>query len=131
MKTLTLFGLISLISSLLMAQAPYAGGEGDGYARVLVQQTPVSIQEQLPAGWTIGPNPIKAEAFLRLSWPITPNETRILIHDVKGRILLHQSISPQSTEHRLKLPSSLSGIYVLEIRRGDLFIHQKIQVHAQ
>lgn len=117
--------------SRLQAQAPFAGGEGDGYARLMLTQSPVSISQHLPPGWSIGPNPAHAGRPLTVHWPPPGNPDRIILRDLRGRTISQHVVAPQTSVAQLSIPALPPAIYILEIHQDQHWLYHKIQVYAR
>lgn len=115
----------------LQGQAPYAGSQGDGYARVLATRIPVGITEKRPVGWRIGPNPLVEGAPLALQWPAAAGSLQAVMYDLQGRPVAQGQWSATQGQIDWQLPAIPAGLYVLAIRYASYSFTHKLTLHAR
>jgi hypothetical protein len=124
MKKLVFILTFSLISLAGFAQAPYLGGDGDGYE---MQEgsigqfiSPPTIEEV-----RVFPNRILAGESIELVVENVINKLEVRIVDVLGRTLWVSKLWEIEGKQNLKVPTQglSQGKYLLDIRRdGNQFI---------
>ena len=127
-----LFLLIATISGFAFchAQAPYLGGEGDGYEMIELA-VGVTAEPPLEKGISIFPNRLFVGQYIDLSIDDLKNKLEIRIIDALGRMLLRQLYWDVQGHQDKKIPTdNLSpGKYWLDIRRdGNQFVEPFIIV---
>jgi hypothetical protein len=78
---------------------------------------------------SVYPNP--ATHIVNIEWSVInvgSNETVISIHDMQGRLVMQQTVSPIATSEILDISDLNKGIYLVEIQNGEFRTTQKLQV---
>ena len=89
----------------------YTGGD------YLVDCTTVDVAEQGDAhseGVTLFPNPL--DEHLSIRWPVDFAVEELMITDIAGRVVLHESIPPQSQSFHMNVAMLAPGTYVVHLR---------------
>lgn len=115
----------------LFAQAPYLGGEKDGYAHVeavfMLGGDPV---EQ--AGVRVFPNPQLQGLTLNVSAPDVRNKLDVLVHDTKGVLLWRNTFWDKVGDAVMYIPTQgfAAGEYLVEVRVDGRTTIRKVTITA-
>src|SRR5690606_25571287 len=92
-------------------------------------ETPLSIDENEFAGFSIFPNPNNGEFTIKLNSG-SSNDIKISVYDIRGRLILNNVYSNESTDFNktINLNNAQSGMYLVNITDGIKQITEKIIV---
>lgn len=126
LKILSMLCFFSAMAGL--AQAPYAGGVGDGYARATwqLQTSEVEASVTVP-GWAIMPQPAASGQQVRWRQP-RAEAAEVQLHDLSGAVLARWSL-PAAEEGKLRLPEVSPGLYFLRLQTPTQTFQQPILIH--
>ena len=111
--------MLLLLSLGLMAQAPYSGGAGDGFATASINEfNPAVGLEEIDSAdkvdLTLFPNPVKAGHAVFLNRTTLWQASEIELRNAKGQLLKTQWLPAGKGNHRMHLPADLpAGSYCI------------------
>ena len=114
--------MLWLLGMGLMAQSPYSGGSGDGFATASLNgiDPAVGLEEIESVEWHLYPNPTEAGSTIFLSTSAQWQASEIELRNVDGHLLLSQWLPSGEGRHRLSLPADLpAGFYRLQLSTGE------------
>lgn len=112
MRIFTLLAMLTMGLHLVSAQAPFSGGEGDGYGRASLS-IGTNVKEASAQAWRVYPQPARVGQAIELSYIADQPATWALL-DLQGRSLRQGQFSSQQAA-RLETDELLPGRYFLRI----------------
>ncbi len=120
-----------LLAGQLFAQTPYKGGQGDGYDSDAISLT-LSLNETVQKiDFSISPNPVKSgqTVKIKLLGKQGDQKYRIRLIDIIGNSLLEKEfMANQSFMFDLQDSKLNPGLYIIEIRKNNLFSRKRLNV---
>jgi hypothetical protein len=116
--------ILCLLSLGLIAQAPYSGGSGDGFATARINgvDPAVGLEEIGSADkvdLTLFPNPVKAGSVVFLNTTAQWHASEVELRNAEGHLLKTQWLPAGKGTHRVHLPTNLpAGFYRIQQNTG-------------
>lgn len=114
-----------------LAQTPYKGGQGDGYDSERMTVTLTITESLQKLDFVISPNPAKSGQSVRLKLAGRQGDQRYKIRmiDIIGnQILEKEFMANQTFMFNLQDEKLNPGLYIIEIRRGNLVTRKRFNV---
>ena len=115
MRKFFLLLIVCVVANHVLAQFPFKGGSGDGYAMADLNVSTNSTSPQID-NLIIYPNPIRQSAQSQIVVSGTFIAARLELLDTKGRKVYEDHVFRSG--QRMEMHSFLPGIYFLHIQQG-------------
>jgi hypothetical protein len=110
-------------------QAPFVGGEGDGYD-MAVWEVRTGLGEYFSNQIKIGPQPMFSGEVVRLESKIFIQQAEVKLVDITGKEVLTRDWK-QSGSFSFTLPPVPAGFYFIRIQMGEKMAVKKVQVFSK
>lgn len=107
-------------------QAPFAGGEGDGYD-MAVWEASTSVLDNFSSQIKFAPHPFVSGGWVHLSSSSPIQQANISLLDIAGKLVLTQTWK-WGESFSVKLPELPAGFYMLHIQTAEKVAVKKVQI---
>lgn len=107
-------------------QAPFTGGEGDGYDMASWGGS-TAVAEDFSQPFKISPQPIQSDDWIHISSSFPLHSPKITLFDITGKQILSH-IGDQGELFSFKLPALAPGFYVIRLHAGEKMAVKRVQI---